>query len=102
MAHEVMQLSKPCTTAADLWSLGVCIVDFMLGLFPYGGDLDLEEEDAVRIVKKIEKEMRSPGSSSGSARRRASRTRQPRTSWLNCSRWIPASDWVPWPVASTT
>lgn len=57
MAPEVMKLTKPYTTAADLWSLGVCIVDFMLGVFPYGGDIDLERTEAVEIVKKIMKEI---------------------------------------------
>lgn len=37
MAPEVI-LGKGYTTTADLWSLGVCLYDFMLGEFPFSND----------------------------------------------------------------
>jgi len=37
MAPEVI-LGKGYTTSADLWSLGVCLFDFMVGSFPFGDD----------------------------------------------------------------
>jgi len=37
MAPEVI-LGKGYTTSADLWSLGVCVYDFMVGQFPFAND----------------------------------------------------------------
>jgi len=38
MAPETL-LGKGYTTVADLWSLGVCVYDFMSGQFPFGNDI---------------------------------------------------------------
>merc|ERR1712113_329684 len=35
MAPEIIRL-QGYTTTADLWSLGVCVYDFMVGKFPWG------------------------------------------------------------------
>jgi len=37
MAPEVV-LGKGYTTSADLWSLGICVFDFMFGKFPFGSE----------------------------------------------------------------
>jgi len=56
MAPEMLQLSNSdgqlgYTTAADLWSLGVNLHDWMLGGFPYG-DSNMKDLKVMKLVKK--------------------------------------------------
>ena len=48
MAPEVTE-GKGYTFNADLWSLGICLYEFMSGNLPYGNDLD----DPFEIYKEI-------------------------------------------------
>ncbi|CAK9037175.1 unnamed protein product [Durusdinium trenchii] len=50
MAPEVI-LGKGYTTAADLWSLGVCLFDFMVGSFPFGDDQASNAEIFKAVLK---------------------------------------------------
>ncbi|CAJ1349953.1 unnamed protein product [Effrenium voratum] len=50
MAPEVI-LGKGYTTAADLWSLGVCLFDFMVGSFPFGDDQATNAEIFKAVLK---------------------------------------------------
>eukprot|EP00930_Biecheleria_cincta_P046677 TRINITY_DN3221_c0_g1_i4.p1 TRINITY_DN3221_c0_g1~~TRINITY_DN3221_c0_g1_i4.p1 ORF type:complete len:1818 (-),score=378.96 TRINITY_DN3221_c0_g1_i4:321-5774(-) len=50
MAPEVI-LGKGYTTTADLWSLGVCMYDFMIGNFPFGDDQASNAEVFKAILK---------------------------------------------------
>ncbi|CAL1153513.1 unnamed protein product, partial [Cladocopium goreaui] len=50
MAPEVI-LGKGYNTAADLWSLGVCLFDFMVGSFPFGDDQASNAEIFKAVLK---------------------------------------------------
>jgi len=50
MAPEVI-LGKGYTTTADLWSLGVCLYDFMVGSFPFGDDQASNAETFKAVLK---------------------------------------------------
>ncbi|CAE7366380.1 PRKG1 [Symbiodinium natans] len=50
MAPEVI-LGKGYTTSADLWSLGVCLFDFMVGSFPFGDDQASNAEIFKAVLK---------------------------------------------------
>jgi cGMP-dependent protein kinase len=50
MAPEVI-LGKGYTTTADLWGLGVCLYDFMLGKFPFSDD-SASKTEVFRAVLK--------------------------------------------------
>jgi len=49
MAPEVI-LARGYTTVADLWSLGVCVFDFMTGQFPFGNEIDPREAGATEQI----------------------------------------------------
>jgi len=51
MAPEVIKPTRGYTTTADLWSLGVCIYDFMVGQFPFG-DAHASQVDILKAVLK--------------------------------------------------
>merc|ERR1712232_132283 len=50
MAPEVI-LGKGYTTTADLWSLGVCLYDFMVGRFPFADD-NASKAEVFRAILK--------------------------------------------------
>jgi len=51
MAPEVIR-GIGFTTSADLWSLGVCSYDFMIGEFPFGSDTYSQKEIYDAVLKK--------------------------------------------------
>jgi cGMP-dependent protein kinase len=50
MAPEIIQ-GKGYTYAVDLWSLGVCLYEFMCGGLPYAEDVDDPYEIYEEIIK---------------------------------------------------
>lgn len=59
MAPEVI-LGKGYTTSADLWSLGVCLYDFMLGSFPFGSDTASQTEIFRAVLRQPLKFPKTP------------------------------------------
>jgi cGMP-dependent protein kinase 1 len=51
MAPEIIQ-GKGYSYAGDLWSVGVCLYEFVCGGLPYGEDLDDPYEIYEEIIKK--------------------------------------------------
>merc|ERR1719203_477061 len=51
MAPEVIKPTEGYTTTADLWSLGVCVYDFMVGQFPFA-DESASNDAVFRAVLK--------------------------------------------------
>lgn len=51
MAPEVLA-AKGYNSNADLWSLGVCLYEFMCGYVPFGEDADDPYEIYEQIIKK--------------------------------------------------
>jgi len=51
MAPEVIKPTRGYTTTADLWSLGICIYDFMVGQFPFG-DAHATQVEILKAVLK--------------------------------------------------
>jgi cGMP-dependent protein kinase len=50
MAPEMI-LSKGYDTTADLWALGICVYEFMIGLLPFGNDSQIKAEIFKAILK---------------------------------------------------
>jgi len=60
MAPEMI-LGKGYNTHADLWSLGVCIYEFMIGEFPFGNCPTNKEEETLLFRKILKAPLRFPG-----------------------------------------
>jgi cGMP-dependent protein kinase len=59
MAPEVI-LGRGYTTSADLWSLGVCLYEFMMGGLPFGAAPGSHVEYCDVLVQVLEKELDFP------------------------------------------
>jgi cGMP-dependent protein kinase len=51
MAPEMMSSKQPYWTTADLWALGVCVYEFMVGSLPFGANKQAQSEIFTEVLQ---------------------------------------------------